>query len=212
MSRFDLRARFSRLLTASPGRRYSIGMVRRGDSASRARIQLARKKQNLIFCVLCLMALSGNLAVKGRHGADTVITKKDGRVVKGELIAVKMDSILLLISPWGIDESIGISDISSIRIANRSNALVGAIWGSLLGGFAGAYIGQEVGEYHGGLLDFSTAFTIIGGAIGVLAGGGGGLLIGSHIKERFDIEGKSPEGIKMILERLRSRARIPDFR
>jgi hypothetical protein len=189
-------------------------VVRRGDSLSGAGIQLAWKKQILIFCVLCLMALSGNLAAKERHGANTVITKKDGRAVKGELIAVKMDSILLLISPWGIDGSIGISDISSIRIAKKSKALIGAISGSLLGGLAGAYIGQEVGEYHGGLLDFSTAFTIIGGAIGVLAGGGGGLLIGSHVKdwEKFDIEGKSPEGIKMILERLRSRARVPNFR
>ena len=49
MSGYDLRARFSRLLTLLPGRRYSSAMDRRVNSAPRAGIQLARKKQILIF-------------------------------------------------------------------------------------------------------------------------------------------------------------------
>jgi hypothetical protein len=41
----DLRG-FSWLLTAPRGRRYSIGMVRRGDSAPRGEIQHAVEKEN----------------------------------------------------------------------------------------------------------------------------------------------------------------------
>jgi hypothetical protein len=42
----------------------------------------------------------------------------------------------------------------------------------------------------------------------------GGLLIGLLKKEweMFNIEGKSPEGIKMVPDGLRSKARVPDFR
>jgi hypothetical protein len=38
--------------------------------------------------------------------------------------------------------------------------------------------------------------------------------MGSHIKEWeiFDLEGRSPEAIKMILDKLHSKARVPDFR
>ena len=43
--------RYSGRLTLPPGRRYSSAMERRGDSAPRAGIQLARKKQILIFSV-----------------------------------------------------------------------------------------------------------------------------------------------------------------
>jgi len=49
LSLLDLRERFSRLLTLRTGRRYSRAMERRVNSAPRAGIQFARKKQILIF-------------------------------------------------------------------------------------------------------------------------------------------------------------------
>jgi hypothetical protein len=49
LSGYDLRERFSRLLTFPPGRRYSSAMDRRVNSAPGAGIQLTRKKQILIF-------------------------------------------------------------------------------------------------------------------------------------------------------------------
>lgn len=174
------------------------------------------KKVGFLFCVLLLIVPLENLTAKERHGADAVIVKNDGQAVKGELVAVKEHSLLLLDSSTKSDLSIEISEINSIRIAKKSNALAGTIIGSLLGGGAGVLIGSIVGKPKGSivLVDYRTAFTIGGAAVGVLVGGAGGYLVGSHKKEweTFDIEGKSPEEIKVALERLSSRARVPDFR
>lgn len=94
--------------------------------------------------------------------------------------------------------------------------MTGTIIGSLLGGGAGALIGAEIGKPKGRvvLVDYSTVITITSGAVGALVGAGGGYLIGSHKKkwEVFDIEGKSPEEIEISLEKLRSKARVPNFR
>jgi len=56
-SEYAFRARFSRLLTLRPGRRYSPAMGRRVNSGPRTGIQFARKKQFLIFHSKCLTLL-----------------------------------------------------------------------------------------------------------------------------------------------------------
>ncbi len=172
------------------------------------------RKPGLLVCILCLGIASGNLAAKERRGADTIVATTNAREVRGELIAVRKDSLVLLTSNANIDEPISVSKIRSIKIAKKSNALNGAIVGLLVGGGVGALLGSEIGKYRGGLLDVSTAATIGGGLLGGLVGGGGGLLIGSHIKEweTYDMEGKSPESIQATMDRLRPKARVPDFR
>lgn len=172
------------------------------------------RKTGFLVISLCLGVVSGTLAAKERHGADMILAMTNGRAVKGELIAVKKDSLVLLTSSFRLAESIYISEVRSIKIAKKSNAGNGAIIGFLVGGVTGALLGSEIGKYRGGLLNFSTASTIGGGALGGLVGAGGGLLIGSHIKEweLYNIERESPEGIKMILDRLRQKARVADFR
>jgi hypothetical protein len=170
------------------------------------------RKTAFLLCALCLVAVPEDLAAKERHGADTTITMINGRVVKGELIAVKMDSKVLLISSWGIDESIGISEIRSIRIVKNSKALNGTILGSLLGGGMGLIVGFIVMEEYPGARENEVLPPLV--LVGALAGGVVGLLIGSPKKEGeiFSFEGRPPEGIRMILEKLRSKAKVPDFR
>jgi hypothetical protein len=68
------------------------------------------------------MALLGNLAAEERRGADTVIIKKDGQAVKGELISVKEDPILLLGHPSGTDISVNISEIKAIKIRSSHSS------------------------------------------------------------------------------------------
>lgn len=172
------------------------------------------RKVRFMLCILCLVAVSGNLAAKERHGVDTIVTLTTGREVRGELIAVKKDSLVLLTSSSGMDASIEISDMRSIKIATKSNAVNGTIIGTLVGGGAGALLGSMIGKYRGGWFDFSTAFTVGGAAAGVVVGGVGGLLIGSHTKEweTFIIEKQPPGRINTILDKLRPKARVPDFR
>ena len=71
----------------------------------------------LVFSIICLY---GNLYAKERRGAELVIQKKDGQQAKGELIAVKKNSLLLKDSQTGADVSIAIEDITKIKIARKS--------------------------------------------------------------------------------------------
>ena len=165
------------------------------------------KKVVVLFLVLCFVALSGRLLAGERRGADLLITKKDGQQVISELVAVKQNSIVVL-SFSGADEAINVSDIRFIEIKKHSRVLEGVVFGILVGGMVGAAIGSAndpPGLLHG-------IETAQGVGIGALAGGLLGVMIGSQIgaSERFQIEGKSPEAAKAVLEKLRSKARVPD--
>jgi hypothetical protein len=85
-----------------------------------------------LFLVFSILALSGNLMAKERRGAKLIITKKDWQQVKGELIAVKQNSLLLLVS--GVDVGVDISDIKVVRIVKKSEAVAGLVVGVLVGG------------------------------------------------------------------------------
>ena len=56
-----------------------------------------------LLLVFSILALSGNLFAKEKRGADLIIQKKDGQHVRGELIAVKKNSLLLLDRESGAD-------------------------------------------------------------------------------------------------------------
>jgi len=172
------------------------------------------RKIHALLGVLLLAAISTTLVAKERAGAEVILAKKDGLVVKGELVAIKNDSVLLVDASGGGDSSIVISDIRSIKIVKGSKAGLGIAIGALVGGAAGALIGHEIGKPNGGLIDVSAAITVGGAAGGVFAGGLAGYLIGHHTKkgEILQFEGESPERIEAILGKLRSLARVPDFR
>ncbi len=171
-----------------------------------------RIKGWLPLLILAFMALPPDIAAKERRGSDAVVARKDGRALQGEIIAVKKDSILLKESRSSYDVSISRSDIASIKVNKGSGAVSGAFLGTLVGGLTGMAIGRKAGESRHSLVNFETAGTVIGAAIGVLIGGGAGLWIGSSIKEyeTFDLEHTVPEGIPLMMGRLRSRARFPD--
>jgi len=96
------------------------------------------KKFISLFLIFSLMALSVNLYAKERRGARLIVTKKDGHQIKGELITVKPNSLLLL-DIEGKDVSVGIADIKVIRIVEKVGVAVGALGGLLGGVFAGAF-------------------------------------------------------------------------
>jgi hypothetical protein len=68
-------------------------------------------KKIMTFVIIpSLLFPSGALFAKERQGVQLEITKTDGKVINGELTAVKKDSTLLLKSPSGEDIAIDISD------------------------------------------------------------------------------------------------------
>jgi hypothetical protein len=179
------------------------------------------KKIMTLVIISSLLLPSGVLFAKERQGAQLVITKTDGTVIYGELIAVKQDSSLLLESSARIGGSIDISEVRSIKIIKSSNTGAGVLLGLLAGGAAGAIIGHSIGYNEPEQNPVGNIFRPASGALGTLTGGviglfAGGLLggaIGSSIQnyETFRIEGRSHEQIDLVLRILRTRARFPEY-
>jgi hypothetical protein len=74
------------------------------------------------------LLLPADLLAREKHGAKVVVTRLDGSQAAGELIAVKPDS-LLLSSAAGTNETVGMTDIKTVRIVRRSRALPLALIG-----------------------------------------------------------------------------------
>jgi len=168
-----------------------------------------------IMALLILIAPTDLLARERKHGAELLILKKDGQQLRGELIAVKQDSLIMLVS--SLDVAVDIKDIRMIEILKKSKFLKGAGIGFVIGGITGTVFGllamegensDEWANFFRMLLTLLAAAE--GGGIGFLTGGVIGLLAG--IDKTIEVEGKSDLEIKEILEKLRSRAHFPDYR
>ena len=154
-----------------------------------------------------------NLEPGQKPGAKLVIQKKDGEQIRGELIAVKKDSLLLKDSQTGADVAVDITETETIKIVRKSKAGKGALYGGLITFFIGYGIGVFMDE-EGGDDDIPAPLTaIIFGAIvapiGILLGAFIGIYAGTD--KTIQIKGKSEAEIKSILDDLRKKAKVPDF-
>jgi hypothetical protein len=146
-----------------------------------------------------------------RKQGAIVITKTDGQQIEGELITVKLNSLLLL-DTEGKDVSVDIGDIKVIRIVKKSKALLGAGLGLLIVGGGGALLAVVANAGH-------EPYTIKERAwlVGIF-GGLGGLLIGGIVgagagkDKKIQIEGMSDLYIQETLDKLRKKARIRDYK
>ena len=167
------------------------------------------KKFISLFLTFSLMMLSVNLYAKERRGAKLIVTKKDGQQIKGELITVKPNSLLLL-DTEGKDVSIDIADIKVITVVKKSKAWLGGGIGSAAGIIFVALIDASLGE------DESVQFLgyVLFGAIGLVAGSllGGLIALFSGRGKTFQLEGMSDLEINEVLEKLRKKARIRDYK
>jgi len=173
------------------------------------------RKTMTVLLVFPLLWLSGSLYAE-KEGSEILIHKMDGRQVKGELIAVKKNSLLLMGKESGADVSVGIHDIQAVTIVKKSRVLKKGLDGLLLGGAIGLLIGYVGGsESKSGTLNIYTKeqTSTMGAAIGSVSG----LLIGACVEaikgkdKTIQLEGKSDPEIKQRLEDLRGKARITDF-
>lgn len=170
------------------------------------------KKFISLFLVFSILVLSGNLFAKERKGADLIIQKTDGTQVSGELIAVKKTSLLLLERESGADVTVDIRNMEMVKI-KKSKTLLGASLGFLTGvGVAalGTEIGWEIWSWAP--KDTKTKYRIMAwvGAFSGLLGAWIGSIIGGASKT-IQFAGKSDPDINFILEKLRKKARVPNF-
>ncbi len=179
------------------------------------------RKYIALFLVFSLMMLSVNLYAKKR-GATIVITKKDGTQFQGELITVKQNSLLILV-PSGKDVSFDIADIEVIRIVKKSGVSLGAGIGGTIGLGVGLYriMSTLISSYKvegdasliphliiGGLA-VPVAMSV-GAIVGAAIGGGVGALVRGH--DVIYLTGMTDSEIQEALDKLRKKARIPDYK
>jgi len=168
-----------------------------------------KSKVLVLGLVFSLLVCSGNLVAKERRGAEVIVQKKDGQTAKGELIAVKPASLLLLDSNLSTDISLAIDDTKDITIVKKSKALLGAGLGLAVGVVAGLIIGGTEETIEGSREEAMAMYAgAIGGAAALLGG-----IIGAAlgIDKTIQIEGRSPEEIKVDMQKLRGQARVTDF-
>jgi hypothetical protein len=166
------------------------------------------KKFISLFLIFSLMMLPTSLYAKKR-GAKLIVAKLDGQQIKGELITVKPNSLLLL-DTEGKDVSFGIADIKVIKIVKKSQVGNGLLYGLLIGGVIGAKVGSwtEKDRILSGLAGL--AGFLLGFISGALLGGIVGAIVG--IDKTIQIEGMSESEINDVLEKLRKKARIRDYK
>jgi len=149
-----------------------------------------------------------------KHGAELIITKKDGRQIRGELITVKKASLLLLFA-GRMDASVGIEEIRVITIVKKSTFWKGPGLGLLIGGGIGGIIGVKLGssleEESGGAV---AGWAMLGGAVFGIAGYLLGEILGPKKgkDETIQIEGMADWEIQETMDKLRKKARIRDYK
>lgn len=170
------------------------------------------KKFISLFLAFSLMMLSVNLYAKEKRGAKLIITKKDGQLIKGELIAVKPNALLLL-DTEGKVVSIDIADFKVIRIVKKSKVWTGAGIGLAIsvggGALIGALAGEGPAEDMSGLLVgllvgafFSPAVALLGAIIGAAVG----------TDKTIHFEGMTDLETEEALEKLCKKACIRDYK
>jgi len=151
-------------------------------------------------------------AKEKNRGAELLIQKKDGQEIRGELLTVKGSRLLLMDSSSLSGVTLDIGEISRIRVVKKSKFFKGLGYGSLLGVGIGAMLGLAQGDDEPGFMSWKAGdyALILGLAGGVLGGSVGGIL-GSleGIDESIDLEGRSNDEIRLILNKLYSRSRYP---
>lgn len=166
--------------------------------------------------VLIIFAVVSSLPAKEKSmGADLIIKKKDGQVIKAELLAVKGRDLIMMDHLALSELIVGIDEVRSIQIVKKSKVLRGMGIGLLAGAGSGALWGFGHGGDTEGFFRFKTGDRVLLGAIGfgfwgAAIGGGFGALAGQD--EHIKIEGTPQQEIEAILIKLDQKARSPQRR
>ncbi len=133
--------------------------------------------------------------------------------IRGELIAVKPNSLLLL-DTEGKDVSIDIVNIKVIRVVKKSKVLFGAGLGAVIciggWGLAGAILAGDEPPACDSALEFGLMMGACFSPIAALLGGIIGGVAGTDKTIHF--EGMTDSEVREALEKLRKKARIRDYK
>ena len=163
--------------------------------------------------VLVLALLAPALGVKERREAQVIVTKRDGTVVQGELLAVRDANVIIMDRSTSGGITVGLQEIQEVKVVRSSKVLKKMGKGFLFGGLIGAGLGFLAWDpdAEGFVLQANTRAgnamlgAIVVGVVGTMIGGiAGGF---SGIDKKITIHSATPEDISRLVVQLRPLAR-----
>ena len=155
------------------------------------------------------------LAARSR-GAKLVVTLNTGEVVKGELVGVREETLVLLTDDG--DRVVSVKDTARLLVRNGSGYITGALVG--LGAGAGADVAlwhsyrsdkSDVGQFMQVLL--SPGMYLVMALVAVAAGGTGALIgHGVHKGKTYEIGKMTGPEVRAMLMDLRGKAMVPNYK
>ena len=156
------------------------------------------------------------LVAARREGAQLRVILATNEVVEGELIGVRGETLVMLTKQG--DRTVGLGEVSTIFIKDKSGTIIGGACGLTAGAIVDASL------WHSFKKDTSDGGEIIRaifapGAILVMvliAGGGAltGMLIGHAVYKgkTYNVRGMTPEQTAGLMQTLRKKAMVPDYK
>jgi len=182
------------------------------------------KQNNLVVRIVAALVF-GSLLVpsvfaRERQGGIVQIDRKDGITIRGELIAVRGNSLLVEANAMEFSNT-PIAEINNLSIKRNSHVAGGVILGLLGGTLLGAAIGyfgtspapQSTNLWSKLMPDFRQTFgALYGAGVGALAGGltGGGIGLAQSSDIVLIERGHCLMTEAKVLKKLRSQAKVPD--
>ncbi|MCJ7526011.1 MAG: hypothetical protein MUP71_12440 [Candidatus Aminicenantes bacterium] len=154
--------------------------------------------------VLVMVLLHLPLLAKERRGSTVEITMVDGRMVRGELLAVKGHDLIIHDKSKDQGFTVNIDQVSNIKIKKKPGALTGLAIGLAAGVVTGCVL---YGTNKGGCpdCDLSPLLIIITPCITTPIGSLTGALLSSP--KKLPIKGEEPVHIEVSLRYLQKHAR-----
>lgn len=171
------------------------------------------KKTRSIMIIAAVMLLWSNAFTKDRPGATVALALKDGRMLRGELYAVKVDAVII-VDAQSESATVTVADIRRIELKKRMGRSVTT--GAIIGFGAGAITGitAMAADDHGtsGLLGYAAGGGLVG-LVFAVPGALAGWIAGEASRDRtFVIEGLSGEPLRKVLRKMSNYARVPALR
>lgn len=167
--------------------------------------------RDLFAFILVLALLAPGLAAKERRGADLLVNKRDGSLMEGELLAVRGNTLILMLEANSAGVEVELKEVATITVVKKSKFGKGLLWGTLIGGAAGAVIGSASYKPSPHLLlnnsrgEAAAYIAIFLGGIGAIEGGLAGA--GAGKDERIVIAAGDPISVGRVVGRLQELAR-----
>ena len=158
--------------------------------------------------VLTLAVLAPGLQAGARKGADVIIKKRDGQVLRGELLAVRGEDLVLMDASTSSGITASLRDIGTVTVVKTTPKKTGELAAA---GAIGAALGLLIFPQSTNPADAETHLTPAGAAMAGAIGGvfWGAMIFGSGSNKDIKIEKVDPGSIAKIGDRLKKYARDP---